>query len=362
MLPDLSCSCDPGWRSPDCGELDLAPVANISGCYEHQVVLSDCGKPEGCGTSSWGGLPLYSDQDGLYHLFASQFVQNCTLKGWNPGSTVIRATSPNALGPFVYEETIFGTFHHNPTVRKLTPRQSGKGKDMYLMVMIGDDAPPPPASGGDCVYDQASDPHHLEGYITQAWSTSLLGPWTKSKTQLFPPGLTTEWDSTVTNPAPFFLDDGTAYVFYRGTQWPVSGEERIGLVKATRWDSAYARVGDSPIWGPFDDESAFVEDPFVWADARGVKMLSHGHWDEAGYYAFAEHVEGPWHFRKDPAYTNVLDMEDGTRTTLVQRERPQLLFDGKGKPVVLYTGVAPPGSDFYGFTYTHAQQVGGGSS
>ena len=48
--------------------------------------------------------------DGKYHLFASQFVQNCTLKGFNPASTVVRAVADKPEGPFVFAETVFGTF------------------------------------------------------------------------------------------------------------------------------------------------------------------------------------------------------------------------------------------------------------
>ena len=81
--------CAAGWRGSDCGELDLAPAPSLSGAYQHPVNLSDCATS--CGPSSWGGLPI-KDENGTYHLFASQFVQNCTLGGWNPGCVyVLRA-------------------------------------------------------------------------------------------------------------------------------------------------------------------------------------------------------------------------------------------------------------------------------
>jgi hypothetical protein len=67
--------------------MDLVPAKSLAGAYQHTV--EDPSKPTNA--SSWGGLPL-KGPDGLYHLFASQFVNNCTLGGWNPGSTVIRAT------------------------------------------------------------------------------------------------------------------------------------------------------------------------------------------------------------------------------------------------------------------------------
>jgi hypothetical protein len=101
-----SCVCATGWRGDDCGELDLLPVLDISGAFQTKVNPEDCAVS--CGPSSWGGLPL-KGPDGQYHLFASQFVDNCTLGGWNPGSTVVRATSGYPHGPFTYAETVFPT-------------------------------------------------------------------------------------------------------------------------------------------------------------------------------------------------------------------------------------------------------------
>jgi hypothetical protein len=72
----------------------------------------------------------------------------------------------------------------------------------------------------------------------------------------------------------------------------------------------------------------------------------------------SHYTEGPWTFRNIPAYTNVVAMADGTTATLVQRERPQVWFDEvTGEPAILFTGVAPPGAGFYGYTYTFAQRI-----
>ena len=107
-----------------------------------------------------------------------------------------------------------------------------------------------------------------------------------------------------------------------------------------------------------DDSRKFVEDPTVWRSARGYHMLAHGHWDESGYYACSIEAGGPWQFRVNPSYTNTLQLVNGSNVTLVQRERPQIFFnETTGEPALLFTGVAPPGAAFYGFTYTHAQRI-----
>ena len=97
----------------------------------------------------------------------------------------------------------------------------------------------------------------------------------------------------------------------------------------------------------------------MWRSKRGFHLISHGHWDESGYYACAEAAEGPWQFRVAPTYTNVLDVQGGGSATLVRRERPQLFFnETTGKPAALFTGVSPPGaSKARSYTYTHAQRV-----
>eukprot|EP00039_Didymoeca_costata_P021212 m.343793 g.343793 ORF g.343793 m.343793 type:complete len:489 (-) comp23315_c0_seq1:108-1574(-) len=351
-----TCSCYKGWRGFDCGELDLAPVDNIDGCFQTKVNIKDC--DTNCGPSSWGGLPM-QDGKGVWHLFASRFVNNCTLAGWNPGSTVVRATSKNPMGPFVYQETVFNTFHHNPTVRLIPKNISGMGADIYMMLMIGDNVSPPSGVGAKCTKGAPLDVHHLEGYIKMAWSYSLEGPWNYSHHTMVTPGSVDDWDAMVTNPSALIMADGTSYIFYRGTQWPANGYERIGFAKATSWKGPYGRPfgKHDPLWDA-NDQGAFVEDPVVWEDSRGnYHLISHGHWDENGYLAFAQHPEGPWYFRHKPTYTNVLTLTNGTNITMVQRERPQLLFDSNRNPTILYTGVAPPGAAFYGYTYTHAQKI-----
>jgi hypothetical protein len=213
-----TCACDAAWRAEDCGELNLVPVADLRGAYETAGVnLSDCSSS--CGPSSWGGLP-FKGEDGKYHLFVSQFVQNCTLKGFNPGSSVVRAVADAPAGPFAFAETVLGTFHHNPAVVRVPAAHSGTGAELFVMYTIGDDVPPPAGSGAACAWDAAADPHHLEGYMSMAHAPSVLGPWTQVPHAILPPGGVDDWDAMVTNPGPLLLENGTALLFFRGTRWP----------------------------------------------------------------------------------------------------------------------------------------------
>ena len=103
LLPDgKTCRCDPAWTGSDCGELALLPAPSIAGAYQQPASARGRPAPQecgvSCGPSSWGGLPL-KGPDGKYHLFAAQFVQNCTLAAWNPSSFVVRAVADTPEGP-----------------------------------------------------------------------------------------------------------------------------------------------------------------------------------------------------------------------------------------------------------------------
>lgn len=111
---------------------------------------------------------------------------------------MVRATADEPMGPFVFAETVFPTFHHNPTVRRLTAEQSGDGSETYVMLMIGDFVPPEGGIGAKCIAGTL-DPHHLEGYIKMAWAKSLLGPWNSSRHTVITPGSVNDWDAMVTN-------------------------------------------------------------------------------------------------------------------------------------------------------------------
>jgi hypothetical protein len=68
----------------------------------------------------------------------------------------------------------------------------------------------------------------------------------------------------VTNPSPLFLENGTAFIYFRGTKWPANGYERIGFASATSWKGPYGRPfgNNAPLWD-INDTAAFVEDPWV---------------------------------------------------------------------------------------------------
>ena len=69
--------------------------------------------------------------------------------------------------------------------------------ERYVMYMIGADRSPPSGSGSSCGFGNEGDPHHLEGYITMAWSDTLTGPWNKSQHTILTSGVPGRWDAMV---------------------------------------------------------------------------------------------------------------------------------------------------------------------
>ena len=126
------CSCDAGWRSPDCGALDLHPIPHSPSGYNLTSPPHS--------TSSWGGRILHDPHTpSLFHLFAAEFTAHCGLDAWSPTSRVVRATSTTGpLGPYAFAQEVVAAFAHNPTVI-YSPADR-----LYLLYHIGCPVSPPP--------------------------------------------------------------------------------------------------------------------------------------------------------------------------------------------------------------------------
>ena len=105
-LTDGTCACEPAWTGSSCTELNLVPMSRDEverGAYRRDT------------STSWGGVPVFSEDDNLWHLYLAEMADNCTLTAWIPQSTITHAVSTSPEGPYTYKDTAFPTFHHNPT-------------------------------------------------------------------------------------------------------------------------------------------------------------------------------------------------------------------------------------------------------
>lgn len=336
---DGVCVCDPAFRGSTCAQLNFKPMTSEAaerGAYRHGSA------------TSWGGIPI-RDAQGIYHLYVSEIVNNCTLTSWIPNSQITHAVSSAPDGPYEYVSTVFGTFHHNPTVLRHPT------ENLYLMFMIGG-----PLEGTmDCSSRSGTDEGEgLDSSILISTATSPAGPWSEPIGPILGRGSDGDWDYIVTNPSPVILENGTVLLYYRGTPkyWgddklrDTSKDlpESVGVAIAPHWSGPYTKRFSTPILAVMN------EDPFAWRDRRGFKMLTHGR-DDWWNTHFAFSRDGlTWSDGSAITAGPNITLSDGTVHAFTNRERPHVYFnESTGQPAILFNGVCP--FKKYDYAYTIAQ-------
>ncbi|KAI0901356.1 hypothetical protein F4806DRAFT_451970 [Annulohypoxylon nitens] len=329
-----NCECDPGWKSDDCGQLDLQPATRWTGYNYTNFTLPDFYGAKG--NSSWGGTVVRDRVDRkLFHLIIDQFSHGCGLAGWRPFSTVVRAESRTGpAGPFFYAEELLGTFRHNSKV------VWSPADEKYLLYTIGIETDTPNTCKS---YKWANN-------ISVSSAPDIRGPWDPPKF-LF----------DATNPAPWPLwtqDNPTPEI--------ALGVEDNLLYLANSSNGPYDLVKSMP-WNMSDYSDHWTEDPFLWRDRRGNwHILCHWMIDIAersekyprvGGHLFSRSLTGNWTFKLQAAYNTTVYFTDGGRTDYYRRERPQFYFsdDGNLTPLYLINGVQEFNSSA---SYTLIQPIG----
>ena len=80
--PDGSCLCAPQWKGKQCATFNFIPTARDAG-YQPTTLpngLKTNGVKE---VSTWGGPVVRSQKDGLYHMYASTFVNGYNVWEWS---------------------------------------------------------------------------------------------------------------------------------------------------------------------------------------------------------------------------------------------------------------------------------------
>ncbi len=327
---DGTCACSPAWRTNasapfGCSLLNLLSPSRGAGLHS-----LDGGR----NTSSWGGSALRDERSGLYHMFASQFVNHCGLETWTANSHVVRATAAAADGAYARVADaaggeVFPLFSHEPNaVRDPT---SG---EWALFFTLKDPSGRPPcncsASGahaGPC--DGAG-----EGPTVVSWAPAPEGPWS-------PPLLLLDMGGSQsdTNLAPVILRNGSLVGIWRtwdAGSWP-------HLVTAAHWKNASSYVfSQAPLFPALGGQG--TEDPALYLDAAGVfhalfhNMVPRFGPDVAGGHAFSE--DGVSWTYTGVAYNSSGLYADGSAFSFSRRERPHPIMAPDGVTIVaLSTGV-----------------------
>eukprot|EP01079_Euglenida_sp_SAG-EU17-18_P003709 gene3709-690_t len=348
-----ACKCDPGWAGRDCGVLKLAPTAT------NDVGSGAIYPPPGSNMSSWGGGVIR--WGGKYHLFVSEMGGHCGLATWSSNSlirwphsrallvswrrwdrnlhgfrTCRHAVSDTVDGSYAPAEAVMPAWSHNAM-----PQATRDG--FIALWHIGNGTTPrPPGPTAPTAPPRPAGPRLDPGPIPSVpYSSDPSGPWRQMDLKCHTPegpGL-----CDVDNPTPASFDNGTTLLAHRA-------KAGFGLLSAPHWSGPYTNINttlglrDSNI--PFPEGEYSCEDGFLFHGPRGVHLLCHCNgvygypWDDHGRHAFS--ADGlTWKWSDGRTFLPVFMHPDGTNTTHIARQRPQLVFAPDGTtPTHLITGIS----------------------
>lgn len=324
------CRCDPGWRGADCGVLNLGPTqSNTVGSGQIYPAL-------GSNTSSWGGGIVF--RDGQYHLYVSEMANHCGLATWGTNSFVRHAVSETVDGMYRPAETVIEAWAHN-AMPWVTPDGDiavwhiGNGNESKPLVSGCTNGTTPAKSGARAQEGLGRRVGTPVPVAAVPYSSNPAGPWRwMNLTCTASDG--TNGVCTLDNPTPVTLPNGTTLLAHRA--------HGFGILAAPHWGGPYREVTDVP---PPEDEFS-CEDGFLFLGKHGgVHLLCHCNgvqgypWDDHGRHAYsADGIE--WRWSTERTFPPALTHPDGTNTSHISRQRPQLVFGADGAPTHLVSGIA----------------------
>jgi hypothetical protein len=245
-------------------------------------------------------------KDKQWHLFMAEIgpAGRKGLGGWQAHSQLAHAVAKSPAGPYKRKALVAAPEHHNPTLKVSPIDQSW---NLYSISR----------GSGPIVASSSSD----EG---ETWTSTTPGVEVSSEQ----------------NPGPLLWKNGSMTMWYRDhaqTSSPCSGES-IGVQYCDN-KTAMCSGGINPVY------SHTSEDPSVFIDSRGnyhmlvnalpggcvPKLQQGGHaWSRDGIV---------WSEPRVGAYNTTVVFTDGTSMQCSRRERPQMVQDAAGLPVVMFSGV-----------------------
>ena len=343
------CICSPGWRGPDCGVLNLGPTGD-------SPFPGGTGRiypAPGANTSSWGGGVVF--RDGWYHLYVSEMAGHCGLATWGTNSFIRHAISDTVDGIFTPQETVLPTWGHNamPWVTPegdITVWHIGNGTRSHPEHTGCSNGTTPLARSAAARAARATgtrSPQPLGDPPPIAhvpYSANPGGPWKRMPITCVLHGGGGNGPCPIDNPTPVAYANGTTLVAHRA-------RGGFGVLVAPHWSGPYRNVihgqdlNYTNIRVPDDEYSC--EDGFLFRDGRdGLHLLCHCNgeygypWDDHGRHAFSENGVD-WRWSAGRAFLPTFVHPDGTNTTHVSRQRPQLVFGpNQSGPTHLITGIS----------------------
>ncbi len=297
----------------------LQPVKRIS-------VLSEKENVVWCGT-------ILKGPEGKFWILYSRWPKTKGHNAWLTHSEVAVASSDSPLGPWTFETIalrgsgIEGSYDrdciHNPTMLKV-------GELYYLYYM---------ANYGNGEYWN----HRNHQRIGVAWAKHPRGPWHRSEKPCIDITLGSIDHLMTSNPTVCQRPDGKILMIYKAVgdgPLPKGGAVICGAAVAENPLGPFTKMAKPLFVNPEDPWS--VEDPYLWFQNGKYWVLAK---DFQGYFtktkqvgvALFESIDGfEWKPAKHPLAFNIeFTFEDGEKAILQKLERPQLVLNDSGVPIVL---------------------------
>lgn len=359
-----SCRCFSGWKGDTCETLDVLPVNPAQlGLQLHNHDFS-----------TWGGSVSYDDDSRMYHMFASEIVNNCGLYSWTTNSRVVRAVSKSPLGPYQRVQVIVPVFAHDANVIR-----SPSGEWVLFVTALRGIKPRDCRNGTMPEYLKTDElPPPKDTYML--WAERPQGPWSQPVMVLNSTKYNSEYwakhNKTAicdTNLNGIILGDSKTFV---GIWRHCESDELLTiphLLTASNWKdpSTYVPHVNAPL---FVLEGSGAEDPSnIWitrtSDMKPGQVAFHSlfHDEQAtrcmlgacggiGRHAYSLSdihgmCTGAWRYATVDAYDRHVAFANGTVLASDTRARPHVILDpGTHRPIAFSTGLKE--SDESGYCWT----------
>jgi hypothetical protein len=342
---DGKCACDAAWIGSHCQTLDLLPATRDSGLRQFGVAA---GGPPGTiagNTSTWGGATLYDPSLGRWFMWATELTGHCGMHTWTTNSHTVRASSADPLGLYSREAEQFPIWSHEVDV--VRDPASGRYVAYYSRMATGKAPPCTSCMDGSTAKSckkipskgsllEQPDPH-VAGpaievspptYMAYSKTVDPRGEWSTPAEILMPK------PQMDINAAPVILPDGSVVGLWRDHH-PSKKYSTPHLFHATNWsDPKTYTYSSEPVFSTKDVKGP-IEDMFLYRDKRGgfhcLFHLMYG-CDNCGSHAFS--TDGARWTYTGVAYTSLTKYTDGSTVEYPYCERPHLIFDHTGDPIV----------------------------
>ncbi|MCY1722816.1 glycoside hydrolase family protein [Prolixibacteraceae bacterium Z1-6] len=278
------------------------------------------------------GASMVQTEDGVCHLFYTQWPFETGFRGWLKHSDIVYATSNSPTGPYTPQKTIltgFGKGHwndeaaHNPHIKKFGDKYylyfiSHRKEDLGLSDWMN---------------------HIFTQRIGVAVADHPAGPWAVLPEPLIDYQEGKPAHGYMVNPSVCQTPDGNYLMMFKARK---PGAETSG-----KFDPIHCLAIAPTPTGPFTiaDETllteATAEDPFLWyqnGKYYSVVKDMYKHYTGAKSLALFESEDGlNWGPSQNIMISKTeIIWENGDTTKLQNLERPQIWFDKDGNPAVLF--------------------------